>query len=124
MGPGDEATGGGGQAVSQRDKTVKVVQEPGVEQDSIQNEYPLYCLSDVGHSKPIKVEVVVDRNPLTMELDTGAAVSLVSESTYRYCHTACLMEQRSRSRLLLGRSQILKGVIPKLRKKPLLLYLE
>ena len=75
--------GGGGQAVSQRDKTVKVVQEPGVEQDSIQYEYPLYCLSDAGHCKPIKVEVVVDGNPLTMELDTGAAVSLVSESTYQ-----------------------------------------
>ena len=41
----------------------------------------------------------------------------------RYCHTACLMEQRSRSRLLLGRSQIPKGVIRKLRKKPLLLCL-
>ena len=40
--------GGGGQVMSQRDKvvTVKVVQEPGVKQDSIQYEYPLYCLSD------------------------------------------------------------------------------
>ena len=62
---------------------MKVVQEPGVEQDSIQNEYPLYCLSDAGRSKPINVEVVVDGKPLTMELDTGAAVSLVSESTYQ-----------------------------------------
>ena len=62
---------------------MKVVQEPGVEQDSIQYEYPLYCLSDAGCCKPIKVEVVVDGNPLTMELDTGAAVSLVSESTYQ-----------------------------------------
>ena len=62
---------------------MKVVQEPGVEQDSIQYEYPLYCLSDAGRCKPIKVEVVVDGNPLTMELDTGAAVSLVSESTYQ-----------------------------------------
>ena len=54
-----------------------------VVQDSIQNEYPLYCLSDAGCSKPIKVEVVVDGNLLTMELDTGAAVSLVSKSTYQ-----------------------------------------
>ena len=54
-----------------------------MEQDSIQNEYPLYCLSDAGRSKPINVEVVVDGKPLTMELDTGAAVSLVSESTYQ-----------------------------------------
>ena len=75
--------GGGGQAVSQKDKTVKVVQKPGVEQDSIQYKYPLYCLSSAGRSKPIKVEVVVDGNPLIMELDTGAAVSLVSESTYQ-----------------------------------------
>ena len=62
---------------------LKVVQEPGVEQDSFQNEYPLYCLSDAGRSKPITVEVVVDGNPFTMELDTGAAVLLVSESTYQ-----------------------------------------
>ena len=54
-----------------------------MEQDSIQNEYSLYCLSDAGRSKPINVEVVVDGKPLTMELDTGAAVSLVSESTYQ-----------------------------------------
>ena len=74
---------GGGQAVSQKDKSVRVVQEPGVEQDSIQNEYPLYCLSDAGRSKPINVEVVVDGKPLMMELDTGAAVSLVSESSYQ-----------------------------------------
>ena len=77
-------TGGGGQGVSQpKDKSVKVVQEPGVEQDSIQNEYPLYCLSDAERSKPINVEVVVDGKPLTMELDTGAAVSLVLESMYQ-----------------------------------------
>ena len=37
-----------------------------MEQDSIQNEYPLYCLSDAGRSKPISVEVVVDGKPLTM----------------------------------------------------------
>ena len=60
---------------------LKVVQEPRT--DSIQNEYPLYCLSDAGHSKPIKEEVVVDGKPFTMELDTGATVSLVSESTYQ-----------------------------------------
>ena len=53
---------------------MKVVQEPGVEQNSIQYEYPLYCLSDAGRFKPIKVEVVVDGNPITMELDTGVAV--------------------------------------------------
>ena len=73
---------GGGQAVSQKDKGVRVDQEPGVEQDSIQIEYPLYCLSDAGCSKPINVEVAVDGKPLTMDLDTVAAVSLVSESTY------------------------------------------
>ena len=53
-----------------------------MEQDSIQNEYPLYCLSDAGRSKLINVEVVVDGKPLMMEFDTGAAASLVS-STYQ-----------------------------------------
>ena len=37
---------GGGEAVSQKDKSVKVVQKPGVEQDSIQNEYPLYGIRE------------------------------------------------------------------------------
>ena len=56
---------GGGQVVSHKVKSVKVFQEPGVEQDSIENEYPLYCLADAGHSKLINVKVVVDRKPLT-----------------------------------------------------------
>ena len=52
-----------------------------MEQDSIQNQYPLYCLLDAGCSKPIKVEVIVDGKLFMLELDTEAAVSLVSEST-------------------------------------------
>lgn len=34
-------------------------------------------------NKPIILEVVLDGRPLQMELDTGAAVSLVSEATYK-----------------------------------------
>ena len=61
---------------------MRVVQEPGVEQDSIQNEYPLYCLSDAGRSKPIHVEVVVDGKPLMMELDTGSSCCITGIREY------------------------------------------
>ena len=44
-------------------------EEPEVEQDSIQNEYPLCCLSDAVHSKLINVDVVVDGKSLMMELE-------------------------------------------------------
>lgn len=37
----------------------------------------------VPHAKPMKVEVKLDGKPLSMKLDTGASVSLVSEATFR-----------------------------------------
>lgn len=37
----------------------------------------------VPRTKPLKVEVKLDGKPLSMELDTGASVSLVSEATFR-----------------------------------------
>ena len=35
------------------------------------------------NNEPIQVKVTVDGAPLTMEVDTGASVSFVSEATYR-----------------------------------------
>ena len=49
--------------------------------DSADSEYTLFKLSS-SSSKPIEVSVMIDKQQLIMELDTGAAVSLVSEETY------------------------------------------
>ena len=39
------------------------------------DEYPLMLVNTVLSNKPIVVSVMVDKHPLDMELDTGAAVS-------------------------------------------------
>ena len=51
--------------------------------DSESLEYTLFTLNS-SSSKPIQVSVMIDKQQLLMEVDTGAAVSLVSEETY--CH--------------------------------------
>ena len=43
---------------------------------------PLYTVG-VGATPPIKVPLLVDGKSLTMELDTGAAVTIVSEKQYK-----------------------------------------
>ena len=45
------------------------------------NEYPLFTLT-VSQTTPIVVPVEINHKRVSMELDTGAAVSLVSEETY------------------------------------------
>ena len=45
------------------------------------NEYPLFTLT-VSQSTPIAVSVEINSKSVNMELDTGAAVSLISEETY------------------------------------------
>ena len=57
--------------------------EDEVQDDEEPPKYTLQqILSTVNH-KPIQVEVSIDGQGITMELDTGAAVSLVSEITYK-----------------------------------------
>ena len=49
--------------------------------DSESSEYTLFTLNS-SSSKPFQVSVMVDKQQLLMEADTGAAVLLVSEETY------------------------------------------
>ena len=44
---------------------------------------PLHILQVRNRVPPLKVTVELDSHPVAMEVDTGAAYSLVSESTYR-----------------------------------------
>ena len=50
--------------------------------------------------------------------------SILEVVLVQYFHTTCLMGQKSQSHLLIIHIWTLKGVIPKLRKRPLLLYSE
>ena len=46
-------------------------------------ELPLFHLDSPGQTLPHNVQVMVDDCLISMEVDTGAALSLVSESTFR-----------------------------------------
>lgn len=63
-----------------QESQVRTVQE-GIE-DSTEHP-PVLNQVSVSSAKPITVEVKLEGHPLLMEVDTGAAVSLVSEKTYR-----------------------------------------
>ena len=60
-------------------RTVKTV-EPS--DTSLVEEYPLHQLTENSGSNPIELNVDVQGETISMELDTGAAVSLISERTY------------------------------------------
>ena len=60
-----------------------MVQEGGQDSSECLNEYSLYQIGSKQASKPLQVEVVISGQPLSMELDTGAAVMLVSEETFQ-----------------------------------------
>ena len=57
-------------------RPVRVVQEEEVV------DYPLFHLGTASNSPPITDSVAVEKCPVTMEVDTGAALSLVSEATF------------------------------------------
>ena len=53
------------------------------ESGSEDSEYSLMTINSVSSNKPMIISVVVDGSPLDMELDTGAAVSLISEERFK-----------------------------------------
>ena len=59
----------------------QVIEDSPPLSDSESLEYTLFTLNS-SSSKPIQVSVMIDKQQLLMEVDTGAAVSLVSEETY------------------------------------------
>ena len=46
------------------------------------NEYGLFMMESKGGQKPFPVDVELDGGLLQMEIDTGAAFSMVSEATF------------------------------------------
>ena len=59
----------------------KVSQDSPPLSDSENSEYTLFTLNS-STTKPIQVNVLIDKQQLLMEMDMGAAVPLVSEETY------------------------------------------
>ena len=47
-----------------------------------EEEYPLYNLSFKESNKPLELLVKIEGTPVTMELDTGAAVSVAYAETF------------------------------------------
>ena len=54
-------------------------------QESEPGEYTLFKVSS-HTSKPVMVDVTINEQPLQMELDTGASISLISEHQYKQLH--------------------------------------
>ena len=59
-------------------RTVKCLEE---EQQGETEEYALFQLKSSNRCQPLKVDLVIDSQAIVMEVDTGAALSLVSEAT-------------------------------------------
>ena len=62
-------------------KSVRAVQN---ETEGQTDEYPLHIVTSPAPTKPMMLEVTVNNQSVSMELDTGSAVSLVSEHTFKY----------------------------------------
>ena len=71
--------GNGGKQLQQTHALESETSSPASEQQA-------YTLFPVNSQRvnPIEVSVTVDGVPMTMELDTGAAVSVISEHTYHF----------------------------------------
>ena len=68
-------------AKGDRREQVKQISEEQKE-DSKPDEYTLYSLEDNNNRQPFLVQLQIDGVPLTMELDTGASLSLMSKTTF------------------------------------------
>ena len=66
--------------VKPKKQGTNLVQEETTESDSDSEKFYLYKFKEA-KSSPIQVSLKVEGIPLTMELDTGAAVSIISEAT-------------------------------------------
>ena len=48
-----------------------------------EDDYPLHHVGSADHAPPLRVDVEIDDKAITMELDTGAAYSLVNEKMFQ-----------------------------------------
>ena len=70
--------------VSRRRGNARNVRHVQEDDDSTEEELPLHCIGTRKDSvQPLKIRVTVDDRSMDMEVDTGAAVTLMSEATFR-----------------------------------------
>jgi len=61
-------------------KPVRTVQN---ETSTKTDEYPLHNVDSPAATKPLLIEVIINNQSISMEVDTGSAVTLVSEHTFK-----------------------------------------
>ena len=68
-----------------RQQTNLLTEECPEDADSDADTDPVYSLFTVSHrsAKPLRVDVELNKTPLSMEVDTGASVSVISKDTYK-----------------------------------------
>ena len=72
------------------------------------DEYPLYTITC---PDPIVHEIVVDGKPLSMEVDTGAGLSIISHDTFvKHWHNKTLRPSRDRLRTYTGEVIQVEGI--------------
>jgi len=59
------------------------MQGPSETTDSSQTEYQLFAVTSGTSNSPLLVEMTLGGQPHTMEIDTGASVSVISKTTYQ-----------------------------------------
>lgn len=93
-------------------KAVHVVEKEVTDSDSTDDELPLHILSVAGGSNSYWTTPLLEGKPVRMEIDTGAAVSLVSETVYQK-HLQHLPVQPARVVLktYTGESVAVKGLV-------------
>ena len=65
---------------ARKSQSVKLLQEP---LESPPEEYTLFSLASEHRQKPFEVGLMVDNQQLTMEINTGASLSVISAETYK-----------------------------------------
>ena len=68
-----------GRKNSSQPRPVKLVQK----NDGSDCDYPLFHFNSTNHAQSIKVLITTDGQSITMEVDTGAALSLISEMIFK-----------------------------------------
>ena len=69
-----------GKFSKRKPETTHQIQTEAAAEGSSSDEYPIFKLGERS-SKPLEVPLIINGKRLTMELDTGAAVSIISEAT-------------------------------------------
>ena len=67
------------QTESKNSRTIRNVQN----ETTTEIEYPLHNINSPAATKPLMVDVIINDQPVSMELNTGSAVTLVSEHMYK-----------------------------------------